>query len=458
MAKTWGNGRQRRWLRARIRLVSPVTIVASAVVIAGCSGSDGVPAAESGSFGTAAVSSVGTGGSDLVAPAVAASSASTVAGPGTASTPATSSATASASTPAANPSRPPADTTVLRRVDRLTGTRLSPKSVVASSQGTVIANNMMYRHNMAFFDAAGTETAMVDDKVRLADFGIQGHPGESRGAPVEAAFTPDGSKVYVSNYAMYGAGFGPEGKDSCGLTRAGKPTTDTSFLYRVDVATHRIDQVIPVGAVPKYVAVTPDGATVLVTNWCGADMSVVDAATGRTVAAVRLGLHPRGIAVAPDGRTAYVAVMGESRLVAVDLGRARRGDRDAVRRLASPGSGVRHVVVSPDGRWLFTTNNGSGTVTKIDASTGEVVARRRTGAQPRSMAISADGRALYVVNYAASTMTKLRADNLTPLDEVRTDHHPIGVTYEPTRGRVWVACYGGSIIVYEDGLPRENRG
>jgi hypothetical protein len=29
-------------------------------------------------------------------------------------------------------------------------------------------------------------------------------------------------------------------------------------------------------------------------------------------------------------------------------------------------------------------------------------------------------------------------------------YHPIGITYEPVTRRVWVACYGGSIRVYDD--------
>ena len=76
---------------------------------------------------------------------------------------------------------------------------------------------------------------------------------------------------------MYGAGFGPEGLDSCTPASG----TDPSFVYRIDMRTKAIDQVIPVGAVPKYVAVTPDDKTVLVTNWCSWDLSVIDVATHR---------------------------------------------------------------------------------------------------------------------------------------------------------------------------------
>ena len=83
-------------------------------------------------------------------------------------------------------------------------------------------------------------------------------------------------------------------------------------------ATQRIDQVIPVGEVPKYVAVTPDDKHVLVTNWCSFDLSVVDVATHKEVAQVPIGRYPRGIASRRTAATAYVAVMGAS-----DIARGR---------------------------------------------------------------------------------------------------------------------------------------
>jgi DNA-binding beta-propeller fold protein YncE len=66
------------------------------------------------------------------------------------------------------------------------------------------------------------------------------------------------------------------------------------------------------------------------------------------------------------------------------------------------------------------------------------------------MAISKDGRAIYVVNYESSTVTKLRTSDLRQLARSATDNHPIGIAYEPTTGSVWVACYTGSIIVFDD--------
>lgn len=365
--------------------------------------------------------------------------------PGRATTTSTTT-TVEVAAPAPTPDRPqgepgPAGRTGLVRIQTLGGTKMSPKSVVASSKGTVVAQNMMYNHSISVFDAAGALVRTIPDAVDLARYGIEGHPGESKGAPVEAAFSPDGATAWVSNYSMYGAGFGPEGKDKCSPGDG----TSRSFVYRIDVATLSITHVVPVGAVPKYVAMTPDGSKVLVSNWCTWDLSVIDTRNNTEIKKVPLeGRYPRGIAVSPDSATAYVALMGSDRVVAVDL------SDYSVRGFASPGAGPRHIVIAPDGSSLYVSNNRGGNVVKIDRASGKVAGTVSTGTQPRSMAISGDGEAVYVVNYESSTMTKVRTADMTKMQTVQTDHHPIGITYEPTLKRVWVANYGGRIIVFDD--------
>ena len=337
----------------------------------------------------------------------------------------------------------PATDTVLELRNRITGD-ISPKSVVASGAGHVFAQNMMYTHTVTAYSPDGSLVATIDDSVDLVEYGFTDHPGTSKGAPVEAAFTSDGRYAYVSNYSMYGTGFGPEGADSCTPSDG----YSNSFVYRIDTETMQIDQVIEVGAVPKYVAVTPDDSTVLVTNWCTYDLSVIDAAAQREVARLPIGRYPRGIVVSPDSATAYVAAMGGGAVVRVDL--AAR----SVSPFAATGKSPRHLLMDPAGQVVFVSHNGDDTVARLDAATGAVTHRVVTGSQPRSMAISSDGSAIYVANYDSSTVTKLRADDLTELDEVSTDYHPIGIAYEPTTASVWVACYGGSIMIFDDTAPR----
>lgn len=330
--------------------------------------------------------------------------------------------------------------TSLVRIQRITGD-ISPKSVVASDHGMVFAQNMMYSHTITAYNAEGDLLKTIDDSVKLSEFGIEGHPGTSKGAPVEMAFSPDGKTAWVSNYSMYGQNFLPEGKDAC----LGPEGISDSYLYKIDTETLEIVDAIEVGAVPKYVAATPDGEKVLVTNWCSMDLSVVDVSKGKTVKTIPLGGdNPRGIEVSPDSKTAYVALMGDGRTVSVDLA---SGD---VETFARTGAGPRHLVLSPDGKTLYVTNNTSGTVSKVDAESGEVIKTVDVGAQPRSMTISEDGSAIYVVNYHSASMSKLRTSDMSVMQTVQTDANPIGITYEPTKNRVWVACYGGSIIVFDD--------
>src|ERR671919_567576 len=317
---------------------------------------------------------------------------------------------------------------------------LSPKSIVASGTGGGFAPKKIYNHNVTAFDAHGEFLGTIPDTVELARFGITGFPaGTVQGGPVELAFSPDRTKAYTSNYSMYGPGFGHRGDDTCSPASG----VDPSFVYRIDVASHTIDQVIQVGSVPKYVATTPDGRYVLVTNWCTYDLSVIDVATGREVQRLPMGEYPRGIAVSPDSRTAYVAIMGETEIKAVDLATFTVGT------FADVGRGPRHIVTSPDGAFLYVTLNKEGRLAKVDARTGAVVGTVATGSAPRSMDISADGQSLYVVNYESSTVSKVTTADMAEVQELATGHHPIGVTYDRGTGRVWVACYGGEIEVFE---------
>lgn len=343
--------------------------------------------------------------------------------------------------------RAPAVHRRLRLVDTIAG-EISPKSVVASGDGLFLAQNMMYRHTITAYDRDRKLLSTISDTVKLSAFGIDGYTGKHRGAPVEAAFTPSGSHAYVSNYSMYGAGFGPEGSDSC--TPADK--VDHSYVYRVDVATLEIDDVIEVGAVPKYVAVSPDGRWVLVTNWCTWDLSVIDAAKGREVRRIELGAYPRGIAVDPTSRTAYVAIMGGTSIAAVDL------DDFTVSSIDGVGAGPRDLRMSPDGTFLYVTLNSEGAVAKVRLGSGRVRRKVTTGQAPRSLAISGDGTALYAVNYHSDTVSKIRTRDLRVVQTVETNPQPIGISYDAATRELWVACYSGSIMVFSDARRSEVKG
>jgi YVTN family beta-propeller protein len=339
------------------------------------------------------------------------------------------------------PPGPPADQRHMVLI-RTIGGHISPKSVDASDTGLVFAQNMMYTHTVTVYDSAGGFLKTIPDTVDMSLFGYSGHPGITHGAPVEAAFTPDSRYVYVSNYSMYGVGMGPEGNDSCTPATALAAGDTNSYVYRIDTKSLKIDQVIEVGLVPKFLAVTPNDKYLLVSNWCSFNLSIVDIATGKQVALLPMGAYPRGIAISPDSSTAYVAIMGSDVVQKVDLDNLTLGSSFYV------GSNPRHVVIDPTGKYLYVSLNAPGEVVKVDIATEQVLATRQTGDQCRSLAISTDGTTLYVVNYLSDTVTMLRASDLAVLQTVPTGVHPIGITYDATTGDVWVAVYSGQILVF----------
>lgn len=321
----------------------------------------------------------------------------------------------------------------------VSNTDLQPKSIVASGDGLFFAQNMMYRHNVMVFDRDGKLVAKISDKVDLAAFGIA-NGVIAQGSPVEAAFMADGSAVYVSNYKMYGPGYHPVADDNCN-----RGTWDDSFVYKINTRTFTIDKVIPTGAVPKFMAVTPDGSRLLVSNWCGFDVSIIDTTTDTLTTRIDVGRHPRGIAITKDSRFAYVAIMGEAKIDKIDL-----RTNKVVGSVADAGQTPRHLLLSPDDRYLYVSNNQQNVVRKIDLNAGVLVGKASTGTETRSMALSDDGESLYVVNYQDGTISKVRTADMKILQTEHAGVHPVGITYDAATRQVWVANYTGSLHVFVD--------
>ncbi len=327
----------------------------------------------------------------------------------------------------------------MRLIKTITGD-IAPKSVRASNTGVVSAHNMMYRHSVTIYDAQTMELKVtVPDTVKLSDFGFSRFTSPVKGAPVEGAYSPDGQYLYVTNYAMYGKGFNREGTDICSPSDG----YDRAFLYRINLTSFKIDQVYKVGVVPKVVEASNDGRFVLVSNWCSYDLSIISTEEGKVIKTIPIGAYPRGIAISSDSRFGYVAQMGGSVIHRIDLS-------DFSTKRISIGSNPRALQLSADDSILYATLNSSGQVVALDLATRKVTNRVTTGRAARSLSLSEDGTALFVVNYSSGTMAKVRTDNFKVTQTIKVCNRPIGISYENTFDRTWVACYGGAIKVFEN--------
>jgi YVTN family beta-propeller protein len=425
----------------RLLVLGPLTLLAVALVA--LAGSRGGP--EAGGTPGASVGAAPddrSGGSPAIG---SASDGSTVTSAATAATaPTTTAPTATTTTTTATVPLAPPDgksSSERRLVDAFTveDADLQPKSIVASGNGLFFAQNMMYRHNVAIYDRSGAKVATIPDQVDLGAFGISGG-AVAQGSPVEAAFTPDGRYVYVSNYKMFGDGYNPVADDDCG-----RGSWDDSFVYKIDTTSFEIVSVVETGAVPKFLAVSPDGSRLVVSNWCGFDASIIDTATDTELGRIDVGRHPRGVAIRSDSRYAYVTVMGEARIDVIDL-----RSLNVVNTVPDPGTTPRHILLSADDRYLYVSNHKMNSVRKIDLEAGRVVGIASTGVETRTMALSDDGESLYVVNYQDGTVSKVRTSDMEILQTISSGVHPVGITYDADTRQVWVANYAGTLRVFLD--------
>jgi YVTN family beta-propeller protein len=270
----------------------------------------------------------------------------------------------------------------LKLVQSLGSSRISPKSIVASSTGRVIAQNMIYTGGVSVFTADGQPVTRISDVVPRRMLGLRGR-GTVQGSPVEAAFSSDGRFAYVSNYYMTGAGFNKKGFDKC----LGTVTYDKSYLYKIDMSTNAVVAAAQVGSVPKYVAVTPNNKYAVVSNWCSFSLTVIDLATFAPIKEIPVGRYPRGLVSTKDSSRVYFTVMGGGQIGYINMGTLE------ITKWKSAASTPRHVVLSPDDKILYVSHNLSSIVTSHNASNGRVLRRVATGTEPRTMDIAPDGSA-----------------------------------------------------------------
>jgi len=140
---------------------------------------------------------------------------------------------------------------------------------------------------------------------------------------------------------------------------------------------------------------------------------------------------PQDIKLSPDGRIFYVADMMANGLWTVD------GARMTVTGFVRTGAGVHGLYPSRDGRFLYATNRGAGSISVISFRTRRVVATWRIpgGGSPDMGGVSSDGQTLWLsgrydgVVYAISTRTGRL------LAEVGVGSGPHGVCVWPQPGR-----------------------
>ena len=149
------------------------------------------------------------------------------------------------------------------------------------------------------------------------------------------------------------------------------------------------------------IAITPDGATLLVVNPDSNSLSLVGLGTAAVVTELPVGVDPRSVAVAPDGESAYVANQGSDSLSVVELSTA------SVITNVTVGDRPVGVAVSPDGRFIAVAELGDDTVRFLQASNLRTLSVLPVADRPHGLAFTPDGRRLLVTHLLSGDVTVL---------------------------------------------------
>jgi YVTN family beta-propeller protein len=214
---------------------------------------------------------------------------------------------------------------------------------------------------------------------------------------------------------------------------------------------------IATGEGPHEVAVSPDRAIAVVTNYGtrarpGNSLSVIDLARARLANVVDLGDYhtPHGIAFLDAGRV-VVTAEAERRLLVVDLEAGR------VIEAIDTGARTSHMVVVDRERMrAYVANIGSGSVSVIDLAAGELIAEIATGAGTEGIDLAPSGAELWVSNRAADTLSIVDTRALEVVATVPCPGFPIRVKFTPDGTRVLVSnARSGDLAVFDATTRRE---
>jgi DNA-binding beta-propeller fold protein YncE len=214
-----------------------------------------------------------------------------------------------------------------------------------------------------------------------------------------------------------------------------------------------------IGAGGEGDAITPDGQDVLVTE--GNGVAILPTAGHGSVPAGSLSAPGAGaieVAITPDGSTAFVSLEGSAAIAVYRLHEgATQLTGDYVGEIPV-GLAPVGLAVSPDGRWLYSTSEGGGSLggnhgslRVIDVLRAEsdpassVVATVDAGCEPVRVAVSPDGTIVWVTARASDALLGYSSGRLLTdrgralVADVRVGEAPVGLAVVNNDATVVVA-------------------
>ena len=277
-------------------------------------------------------------------------------------------------------------------------------------------------------------------------------------APHEAAVSPDGRRVIVTNYNRKDVG------PQKALSLIALPSGDTiktidigeyraphdvrwvdgsrvvvtaevsQALLLVNVDTGAIERVFKTDAgVSHMLALTTDRSRLYCSNMRDGSVSAFDFKTGQKIKDVKTGKECEGVGVTPDGRWVWAGNRAEDTISIIDT-----KTLEVTKRIPSPGFPYR-VQFTPDGKLALIPHAQASSLVVADVAKQEIVKSIPLGMtkieKPSTAGVfpHPDNRHAFVTVRNDNSMLVLDLVSGTTLARVEVQASPDGVTYSPVQ-------------------------
>ncbi|WP_147372202.1 family 16 glycoside hydrolase [Mariniphaga sediminis] len=202
----------------------------------------------------------------------------------------------------------------------------------------------------------------------------------------------------------------------------------SNTLSYINPKTFEVETTIPTGPNPHEIIVTPDHRYAYLSNYAppGNTISVIDLVARKHIKQIHTGEYGRihGTAMSPDGRYAYFTAGQSGYVIEIDT------QTHEVRRTIPTHGKISHMVyVSPDGKYLLTSNIVSEDISVINRFTGELYKKIPAGKGVEGMAFTPDRKHLWALNQSGGSITIIDMQTLEPVETFDCPGMPVRIRF-----------------------------
>lgn len=273
------------------------------------------------------------------------------------------------------------------------------------------------------------------------------------GGPHEAAVSPDGSRVAVTNY--YKQGVGPskslsiiklpsgEVEKTIDLAPYAMPhdirwVNGSHVVATVEASNALIEVDVDAGKVTRdfktdrrgshMLALTTDRSRLYSSNMEGGSVTAFDFKTGKKLAEISCGAETEGVGVTPNGKHIWAGNRRDDTISIIDAESLK-----VVKTLDSAGFPYR-VQFTPDGKYALIPHAMSGELVVADTERMEIVRRLKVGgegASPAGVWPYRDGKHAFVTVRNHNAVYAVNLETGEELGKVEVQASPDGVAMKP---------------------------